>query len=123
MRATLVFFSKCATLLHPFFALSLLVLPACPYCHSYWVFNDGSTTAAGGANASQAYCQNGNKISGDGSLPSNLATNCSVLNTMFEEPIYGSDGNPARFWLPLSTTRNVALKNDFMGVGGTFFCG
>ncbi len=85
---------------------------------SYFIFTAGATDAAAGLNSRRVYCQNGVAVSGDASSASNVASNCSMVTGPFESSFYTADNSAATFWLPLSTSTNVAVKNGFLNIGG-----
>lgn len=50
--------------------------------------------------------------------PDNVVSNCDTMANVFEEPIYDTAGQLARYWTTLAPTVNVAIKNGFLGIGG-----
>ena len=102
--------------------LTLFSLPVflslCP-SNSYWIYRDGAADAGGGDDARQVYCRNGQAVSGNGQSPDNAASDCSTLVNIFDEDLFDVNGSqqPNRFWLPLSTSTNVAVSNGFLGGG------
>lgn len=84
---------------------------------SYWIYKTGAPDADGGAAARQVFCQDGSAASGDGQSADNIGKDCDTLINVFDEDAYVN--NTARlFWLPLSTSTNVALAGGAFPAGG-----